>query len=76
MLGRHGFTPPYGSILLADDPCLFVNRSDMEKEPVPFRSGAGSFFPIVRFDIRYAIIFALNAISRAASLAVRPAGSS
>lgn len=49
----------------------------------PIWKGAGSLsfgsrllFPIVRFGIRYAIIFALNAISRAASLAVRPAGSS
>lgn len=33
-------------------------------------------FSFARFGIRYAIIFALNAISRAASLAVRPAGSS
>lgn len=48
----------------------------MEKEPAPCRLGTGSFFFIVRFGIRYAIIFALNAISRAASLAVRPAGSS
>lgn len=38
--------------------------------------GSRLFFFIVRFGIRYAIIFALNAISRAASLAVRPAGSS
>ena len=26
-------------------PCLLVNRPDMEKEPAPCRSGAGSFFP-------------------------------
>lgn len=49
----------------------------------PIWKGAGSvsfgsrlFFFIVRFGIRYAIIFALKAISLAASLAVRPAGSS
>lgn len=46
----------------------------------PIWKGAGSvsfgsllLFFIVRFGISYAIIFALNAISLAASLAVRPA---
>lgn len=52
-----------------------VDRSDMEKEPAPCRSGAGSFCFHRFFCVHYAIIFALNAISLAASLAVRPAGS-
>lgn len=43
---------------------------------LPFVLEPASFFFSARFGIRYAIIFALNAISLAASLAVRPAGSS
>lgn len=75
MSGRHGFSSRW------EYPLGRWFRASSSTAPIWKGAGSVSFesrllFFIVRFGIRYAIIFALNAISRAASLAVRPAGSS